>query len=54
MLGPILSVEECQQIPSSLSQFMAEKRNASIIKEMAGRKQYMFIKEENLHILKFL
>jgi len=38
---------------ASLSQLMSSKKNSSILEEIAKRKQYMFIKEKLVHMLKF-
>jgi len=38
---------------ASLSQLMSSKKNSSILEEIAERKQYMFIKEKLVHMLKF-
>jgi len=32
---------------------MSSKKNSSVLEEIAERKQYMFIKEKLIHILKF-
>jgi len=36
-----------------LLQLMSSKKNSSILEEVAGRKQYMFIKEKLIHMLQF-
>jgi len=38
---------------ASLSQLMSSKKNSSILEEIVERKQYMFIKEKLVHMLKF-